>query len=399
MKPTIPQFELLSSTIDLMRFPLAVMVVFIHMNPHVVNLIDADFILFSGFGIYNVIGILCSHVITHIAVPCFFLISGFLFFNNFRTWSWLIYFCKIKNRIKSLFIPYILWNLLPFLLLFLLRLGGVFLKGNPAEGLATVFSQLNWHIFYDCNEWGTTRINWLGENLRMTGPKILPLWFVRDLLVVTLLAPFIYFAITKLRIVFVVFLFIAYISRIWPLIPGFDIIAFFYFSLGAYFALNEINIVSFTQKFKWLFISSSVLLLFPVTIYDGQNTIIGQNIYPLFIFCGVFSAFIVFSWLISKYKIKPNKFFVSSCFFVYAFHTFRIPYLEGSPLGYANNFLHILIPGHSILEEALCYLLTPFVTVFICLVVFMIAKIFFPKVTSLFIGNRIKNSSAVRNTI
>ena len=81
---TINFSELLSSTIDLLRFPLAIMVIFTHMNPHVINLIDADFSLFSGHGIYNIVGIVGSHVLTHIAVPTFFLISGFLFFNNFK---------------------------------------------------------------------------------------------------------------------------------------------------------------------------------------------------------------------------------------------------------------------------------------------------------------------------
>ena len=72
------QSKLLSSTIDLIRFPLAIMVIFIHMNPRVVNLIDADFNFFSGRGIYNVMRIIGSHVLSSIAVPTFFLISGFL---------------------------------------------------------------------------------------------------------------------------------------------------------------------------------------------------------------------------------------------------------------------------------------------------------------------------------
>ena len=60
--------KLQSATIDLLRFPLAIMVIFIHMNPEVINLFDADFSLCSGHGIYNVTGVLLSHVLTHIAV-------------------------------------------------------------------------------------------------------------------------------------------------------------------------------------------------------------------------------------------------------------------------------------------------------------------------------------------
>ncbi len=187
--------KLLSATIDLLRFPLAIMVIFIHMNPEVSNLFDVDFSLISGHGIYNVTGVLLSHVLTHIAVPTFYLISGFLFFINFQKWSWEGYKKKLSIRIKTLLVPYLLWNAIPFLLAVLAMLAAVAIKGKPIVGVETFIVEKNWHIFYDCNEWGTTRINWLGENLRMIGPYDLPLWFLRDLIVVTMMTPIIYYAI------------------------------------------------------------------------------------------------------------------------------------------------------------------------------------------------------------
>ena len=379
--------KLQSATIDLLRFPLAIMVIFNHMNPKVINLFDADFSLISGHGIYNVTGVLLSHVLTHIAVPTFYLISGYLFFINFQKWSWKGYKKKLSSRIKTLLVPYLLWNAIPFLLAVLAMLAAVAIKGKPIEGVETFIVEKNWHIFYDCNEWGTTRINWLGENLRMTGPYDLPLWFLRDLIVVTIMTPIIYYAIKKLNLFIISILFVAYISRIWTLLPGFHITAFFYFSTGAYFALNKINVIQFVDKYKLLFIPICIILLVATTIYDGANTVIGQNIYPLFVCTGVFTVFYVASRCIIKHNIKPNKLLVSSCFFIYAIHEVGFPVI-GSPLGLTRRVLHYIIPGNSGIEEGFCYIISPIVTAFLCILLLMFARRLFPKLTLYFSGNK-----------
>lgn len=376
-----------SAIIDLLRFPLAIMVVFIHMNPNVINLIEADFSLLSGHGVYNVIGIVLSHVLTHIAVPTFYLISGFLFFINFQEWSWEGYRKKMKSRVKTLLIPYILWNITPIILTILLIFGGVILKGNPVENIHLYISNISWHIFYDCHEWGTTRVNWLGEHLRMTGPYDLPLWFLRDLIVVSTLTPLIYYAIKKLKWYIIAMLFVAYISRIWTLLPGFHITAFFYFTTGAYLALNKVNIIQFVNKYKHFLIPTSAILLILSTIFDGANTVIGQNIYPFFICTGVFAAFLLASICIRRYHIQPNKLLVSSCFFIYAIHGISFPII-GSPLSYTNMIVHRIIPGNTGIEDGICYLVCPFITAFLCILILMAARRLFPKTTLLFSGNK-----------
>lgn len=379
--------KLQSATIDLLRFPLALMVIFIHMSPSVINLIDADFSVLSGHGIYNVTGILLSHVLTHIAVPTFFFISGFLFFNNFQKWSWEGYKKKLNSRIKTLFIPYLLWNTIPFILFALSMTAGVVIKGNPIEKVRTFITANNWRIIYDCHEWDTNHINWLGENLRMTGPYDFPLWFLRDLIVVTILTPIIYYVIKKFGLFVISILFVAYISRIWTLLPGFSITAFFYFSTGAYFALNKMNIIQFVEKYKLLFVPICMILLVATTIYDGENTVIGQNIYPLFACTGVLTAFYTGSKCIRKHNIKPNKLLVSSCFFIYAIHFVGLP-LIGFPLWFIRDVLHLVIPGNTGFEDFICYLTAPIVTAFLCVLLLMFARRWFPKLTLYFSGNK-----------
>ncbi len=379
--------QLQSVTIDTLRFPLAIMVLFIHMEPYVTNLFEVDYSLISWHGIYNIIGILFSHVLTHIAVPTFFFISGFLFFINFQEWSWEKYKKKINSRIKTLLIPYILWNAVSFVLIILSMSARVILKGHPIDDVYAFITEKSWHIFYDCHVWGTDRVNWLGENLRSTAPLDLPLWFLRDLIVVTVLTPVIYYAIKRLGLFLIVILFLAYVSRIWTLLPGFRITTLFYFTTGAYFALNKINIVYFANKYKLIFVPICFITMVATTIFDGTRTVIGHNIYPFFICSGVFTVFYVASICITKCNIPPNKLLISSCFFIYAIHLVVFPII-GTPLTFTRRVLHFIIPRNTDIEEILCYLISPFLTAYLCILLLMIARQLFPKLTLYFSGNK-----------
>ena len=379
--------KLQSLTIDLLRFPLAIMVIFIHMTPYIVNLIDAEFNLLSGEGFVNVIKILFSYIIPRIAVPTFFFISGFLFFYNFNNWDWSNYKQKIKKRTKTLFLPYILWNLIPFLIVVATNFILAVIKKETFSETYSFINEYSWHIFYDCKDMETTCINWLGENLKEFGPYDFPLWFVRDLIVVSILSPCIYYVIKKLRLFALVILFIAYISRIWTFLPGFSITSLFFFSVGAYFALNQINIVAFATKHKNIFIPTNIILLIITTIYGGVRTVVGQNLIPFFDCSGLFVAFYIGSLCITKYNMRPNRFLISSCFFIYAFHLVVIPFID-RPLYFFKRTLYGLIPDDSILGDGFCYIITPFITAGISILIFVIAKKIFPKATLFFSGNK-----------
>ena len=75
--------ELESATIDWLRFPLAVAVVYIHnFGSSVFDLKSIYSNPTSAESIYNFIRIFISNIGTHFAVPTFFMFSGFLFFYN-----------------------------------------------------------------------------------------------------------------------------------------------------------------------------------------------------------------------------------------------------------------------------------------------------------------------------
>jgi peptidoglycan/LPS O-acetylase OafA/YrhL len=377
--------QLQSQTIDLLRFPLAIMVIFIHMNPHMVSPVNGDISLFSGLGIFNIVAITLSRILSKIAVPTFFFISGFLFFYKNQTWQWSTYKRKMQRRIHTLVIPYFLWNIVAFMLPLLMYTQAVIRHHIPMSDLIGLIAENNWRIFYDINTWSSGQVNWLGQALSSTGPFDLPLWFLRDLIVVTVFAPAIYWVVKRLKIWGIIVLFIAYISRIWLQVPGFSIGAFFMFALGAYFAVNSLNIVTIAQRYKALIVPICIaLFVFSVTTYNTSN-ISFQTLSLVYVPFGVFTAFYIASKLIERYRIKPNKLLVSSCFFVYAFHGIWDSF---GPIQISSRLLHCIIPGESGIETVVVYLTGPFLTAFICIAILYLCRKICPKLILLLSGNK-----------
>jgi surface polysaccharide O-acyltransferase-like enzyme len=372
--------QLQSLTIDLLRFPLAIMVVFCHLDPDYIPLSDADFSILSWRGIYNVVAILLSHSLSAIAVPTFFLISGYLFFMKCTEFTWGFYRYKIQRRIHSLIIPYFLWNALAIVVYVLVTLG----KYGTLEPANYILSQ-GWHWFYDCISWAPSRVNWLGDTAISATPFDLPLWFLRDLIVVSLLSPVIYGFVKRLKIWGILLLLLADISRIWPALPGFSSTAFCYFSLGAYLAINRYNIVDLVHRYKHTILPIALVLLLSLTYFGGLKTRVGGNLDPIFYLFGVFAAFYIASELIMRYHIKPNKLLVSSCLFVYAMH-YLTP--KGNLWEKSLQMLHAIIPGQSGFEDIVCYVLTPFLTAAICIAIYAVGRKFLPKITLIFSGNK-----------
>ena len=79
----------------------------------------------SGF--YNIVQVLFSQGICRVAVPMFYFISGYLFYNELKEWNWEVYGRKLKSRVSTILIPYCIWNIIGW---FLLCLNHSFFKGG-----------------------------------------------------------------------------------------------------------------------------------------------------------------------------------------------------------------------------------------------------------------------------
>lgn len=360
-----------SQTIDRCRFPLAILVVVLH--------------AYSVSGGY--VSIALSHVLAHIAVPCFFFISGYLFFYRIEHWDFSIYKNKIRKRIKTLLIPYVIWISL-FILwelskALLLR-NGVYslpLKGHNTDIISWI------RLYWDCIENNTPIIGWFGISFRDTMPYLFPMWYIRDLIIAVLLTPLIFFLLKprNTRIVSLLllgFLFFSFISNFFVhCVPGLSIISLFPFCTGAFFSINN---VSFIKTFRNIFMFGGAVvaigLLILEILFDGRFSTTGSYIYPFWLIFGII-AFVTMLSLIPRKNIKISDMLSRSTFFVFAFHPFVLAYCSS----FCDLCLHKIF-GFGSLIGLVSYVLTPIFCVFICVLVYLLLERFLPSLNKILNG-------------
>ena len=173
-----------------LRFPLSLIVVGIH----VFSLTES---YHSGSGSVCVVKSIFESFLAPLAVPCFFFISGYYFFKNFEN-RWSVYFGKLKRRFHHLLIPYVIWNLIV-----LLKIGFMFgwdtARFTP-ESIIYIFVDRSFSPFGD----GT-----ISDSLY---PMNIPLWYIRDLMLCTVLSPIIFSITERMRTYVLLFLCILFIS-------------------------------------------------------------------------------------------------------------------------------------------------------------------------------------------
>ncbi len=347
-----------SVLLEAIRFPLIYIVLVIHVLPP--NLKPLDF-TFSDKSVYLFISEMISHNYGRIAVPCFFIISGYFFFLKMQVWSRDFYSQQLKKRIKTLLVPYVLWNFLMMLMTL-----AVFYTFQALE----VQHNNTLSLFRD---YSIIELLWMPINF--------PLWYVRDLMCMVVCTPLFYLLFKYLRSWGLLFLTIAYLTTWETDIPGFSMTAIYYFGVGAYWGICKKNIVDTLSPFKrWSYTLTPILLLI-ATYYNGVEPEHEYWIRP-FIIVGVCSFFLLMNSLIENELIRKWCLKLSpTVFFVYAIHEFYIKnWLKGAfsrtPL--ADSGWGMMIG----------YILIPFAALIICLILYILWKKISPKTLAILLGNR-----------
>ena len=201
MKKELSQYDLINQ----LRLPMIILVTYAHSYGGVA---EGYGIMTGGWDSYEVLKIIVSQTLVKVVMPVFFVMSGYLFFANVTQWNTQIYWQKIKRRFKTLLNPYLIWNLL----------------------MAVKLHTYSLSIFWE--------------------PANMPLWFLRDLMVVSLLTPIIYIGVKKLGWWIFVILLPVYMTGIWAIQPGLNPYAICFFTLGAFLSIRQMDLIDTCKRFE-----------------------------------------------------------------------------------------------------------------------------------------------------
>lgn len=179
--------DLRSQALDLLRFPLAVVIVIIHVfsNRGSGIIFNGNEIDFSNAVFFEEIKCFIDGFLREQSVPIYFFISGFVFFLSVE-WSREKYIQKLKNRVHTLLIPYLIWNTIALLLMVVSQVYFASFLAFPMSSWNPTFGNiLSCYWVYTGQLFGI-------EIPGAVNPIDAPLWFVRDLMIVVLCTPVLY---------------------------------------------------------------------------------------------------------------------------------------------------------------------------------------------------------------
>jgi len=341
-----------SGAISWLRFPLIFFIIMLHCYSSVA--LSGSHTTYFNF-IYPF-----SLWLGETGVPGFFFISGFLFFLSKKSYTQ-----KLKTRFHTLFIPYILWNALLlglYLIAFLLEYPQDINGKNIADFTLVDYAR----IFWDRGSF---------DNGNFV-PLLCPFWYIRNLLIMSILSPAFYYIIKNLRELF----FIA-VTIWWLFTPHNAFIpqTILFFSLGAYFSIHNKEPLEFFIRNKIFFIALfAIFSIADITVHSLYPTSINLQIHRLALIFNIPTLFLLADYCCQrdfKSKLLPN-----AAFIIFSVHypiTVGIRKICVAQFGGAPDFIQILL-----------YFGCVIVVTAISLLIYTFMDRYFPRVKKILSGNR-----------
>lgn len=274
---------------------LSVLVFFIHISTFV-NYDNTETDIISI--INRIFEYTITQLLTPIAVPLFFIISGFAFFRDYNHTK---YINKLKSRVKTLLIPYLSWNII-----------------WTCFEIALSFSPFT--VFFARREKFELSIQ--NVFLSVFHCKVTPFWFIFDLMIFCIISPLIYMFIKKkyLGIAFgTIILVLMYFDIVLPTEIFFREDSIFFFVLGAFLGVHYKSFFSERSKTLIRFFSLAILALCCFVNWLDFKNMICLPMYAQTVFLSLFSLSFWFAFDIIINNISPKPFMKRS-FMVFVMH-------------------------------------------------------------------------------
>ena len=338
---------------EFISFLLSILVFFIH-SYFAQEITDTSFISVVNHKVSYFFS--CS--ITRFAVPMFFMMSGITFFKDYNNKK---YLTKIKTRLFTLVIPYLLWNTIWMLWEIFTSYSFLSKLATSEPYPLTITSILKGIFFYNCN---------------------IPFWFIFDLIIFSFLAPIV-FLIIKNKYVGIISVIVLSVVSLFGIHLPMNIfyypMAIVFYLMGAIIGYHFFDFAS-QKSSKPLQIASFIFLL----AYILAKNIVPQNLHidnyltqTIVYTLAAFSLWNVVDVFIEQ--IKPRAIYRRS-FAIYAMH-----------LNVAIVILKILAfctPKNEWLEIPKFIIMVVSTLIIVNLICAFLEK-FAPKVYATLMGNRV----------
>ncbi len=349
-----------SDNIQILKIWLTIMVIFIHSYTTEINYVGGALALQVPIWL-DWIKYIISQIISRCAVPAFFFISAVLLYRKDFTWK-----DNIKKKIKTLLIPYLIFNTV-WIIIYYCAQQISFLTpyfANEAKIIA------NWGII----QYADAYLGFINGN-----PNLYPLWFVRDLIVLNLLAVVIKKIIDKFpKIVFVI-LSIMILFNLETHLFFLKAYSLIFFCLGYYFVKYSFRF-SDIGKIKMPYITIVYLIAIVLDCLTRNTEI---NYLPKFV--TIICSFIVFYKLTAK--IPKGK--MHNVLLNIAKYSFPIYLFHEESLHFAKKILVKLLP-QTALWQTILYFGLPIIIFCFCLFISMFLDKYFHKIYQVLVGSRSK---------
>lgn len=213
-------------------------VVFIHAYNYTDTFLQPQTLIAEGLHPGACLEFLFSNALTRFAVPLFFAMSGFFFFYQ-KQFSKKMYARQVKKRCRSVLLVFLMISAASFALCFTLyQIVGSGVIPMIDERMVVVLGGPFGFLY-----------------ALLQNPFAFQLWFLAQLFIMCLISPIIYFLVKKLKWVPLVVL-----GVLWYLDLSLNVFSFNYtlfncdaymfFTLGAYFAVNKIDLPGLNRPVK-----------------------------------------------------------------------------------------------------------------------------------------------------